>query len=41
MRNKPKIIREKLKDKTIRCIWTLFETEREKIKKGIRRKERI
>ena len=41
MRNKPKIFREKLKDKTIRYIWTLFETEREKIKKGIRRKERI
>ena len=48
MRNKPKIIRDKLKDQTIRDklkdkiirdIWALFETE-EKKKKRIREKER-
>ena len=27
---KPQIIRDKLKDKTINDIWTLFETEKEK-----------
>ena len=27
---KPKIIRDKLKDKTVNNIWTLFETEQEK-----------
>ena len=31
---KPKIIKDKLKDKIIRAIWTLFETEeKEKRKK--------
>ena len=30
MRKKPKIIREKLKDKTINYIWTLFEIGEEK-----------
>ena len=40
MRNKPKIIREKLKDKTIRYIWTLFETEREKNKERNQRKRK-
>ena len=32
---KPKIIRDKLKDKIIRDVWTLFETEdkKEEIKK--------
>ena len=33
MRNKPKIIRDNLKDKIIRDIWTLFGTVDEK-KKG-------
>ena len=28
--NKPKITRDKLKNKTINGIWTLFETEKEK-----------
>ena len=27
---KPKVIRDKLKDKITRDIWTLFETEKEK-----------
>ena len=38
---KPKIIRDKLKDKIIRDIWTLFEKEEEKKerKKGSIRKE--
>ena len=38
---KPKIIRDKLKDKIIRDIWTLFEKEEEKEerKKGSIRKE--
>ena len=30
MGKKPKIIRDKLKDKIINVIWTLFETEEEK-----------
>ena len=30
LRKKSKIIRDKLKDKTINDIWTLFETEEEK-----------
>ena len=30
MRKKSKIIRDKLKDKTINDIWTLFEREEEK-----------
>ena len=30
---KPKIIRDKLKDKMINDIWTLFETKKEKRKK--------
>ena len=29
---KPKVIRDKLKDKITRDIWTLFETEKEKKK---------
>ena len=29
-KNKPKITRDKLKNKTINDIWTLFETEKEK-----------
>ena len=40
MTNKPKIIREKLKDKIIRYIWTLFETEREKNKERNQRKRK-
>ena len=38
---KPKIIRDKLKDKIIRDIWTLFEKEEEKkeTKKGSIRKD--
>ena len=36
---KPKIIRDKLKDKIIRAIWTLFETEeREEKKRSIMKK---
>ena len=27
---KPKILRDKLKDKIIRCVWALFKTEEEK-----------
>ena len=30
MGKKPKIIRDKLKDKIINDIWTLFETEKER-----------
>ena len=33
MRKKPKIIRNKLKDKIINDIWRLFDTEKEKRKK--------
>ena len=36
MRKKPKTIRDKLKNKIIRDIWTTFETEEEK-KRKIRR----
>ena len=32
---KPKIIRDKLKDKIITDIWTLFETEEERQKRRI------
>ena len=38
MRNKPKIIRDNLKDKIIRDIWTLFGTVDEKKKEGVREK---
>ena len=38
---KPKIIRDKLKDKTIRDTWTLFETGEEKKKKKNKYNERI
>ena len=41
MRNKPKIIRDNLKDKIIRDIWTLFGTVDEKKKEGVREKWRI
>ena len=34
MGKKPKIIRGKLKDKTINDIWTLFETRKEERKKN-------
>ena len=34
MRKKPKIIRAKLKDKTINDNWTLFETRKEERKKN-------
>ena len=41
MRKKPKTIRDKLKNKIIRDIWTIFKTEEEKKwKKEIREKER-
>ena len=30
---KPKIPRDKLKDKIIRCVWALFKTEEEKEEK--------
>ena len=40
-RKKPKIIRDKLKDKTIRDTWTLFETGEEKKKKKNKYNERI
>ena len=33
MRNKPKIIRDKLKDKIINDVWSLFETKKEKERK--------
>ena len=39
MRKKPKTIRDKLKNKIIRDIWTTFETEEEK-KRKIRRNQR-
>ena len=32
MGNKPKIIRDKLKDRIINGIWSIFETEKEKNK---------
>ena len=35
MGKKPKIIRDKLKDKIITDIWTLFETEEERQKRRI------
>ena len=41
MRKKPKTIRDKLKNKIIRDIWTIFKTKEEKKwKKEIREKER-
>ena len=40
MRNKPKVIIDKLKDKTFRDIWTLFETrEEEKERKELEKKK--
>ena len=40
MRNKPKVIIGKLKDKTFRDIWTLFETrEEEKERKELEKKK--
>ena len=40
MRNKPKVIKDKLKDKTFRDIWTLFETrEEEKERKELEKKK--
>ena len=30
MEKKPKIIRDKLKDKIINVIWTIFDTEKER-----------
>ena len=40
MRNKPKVIIDKLKDKTFRDIWTLFETrEEEKERKKLEKKK--
>ena len=50
MRNKPKIIRDKLKDQTIRDklkdkiirdIWALFETEEKKKEKNSRKRKNI
>ena len=41
MRNKPKVIIDKLKDKTFRDIWTLFETrEEEKERKELEKKKK-
>ena len=41
MRNKPKVITDKLKDKTFRDIWTLFETrEEEKERKELEKKKK-
>ena len=41
MRKKPKTIRDKLKNKIIRDIWTIFKAKEEKKwKKEIREKER-
>ena len=40
MRNKPKVITDKLKDKTFRDIWTLFKTrEEEKERKELEKKK--
>ena len=46
MRNKPKVIIDKLKDKTFRDIWTLFETreeekERKELEKNKEHNERL
>ena len=38
MGKKPKMIRDKLQDKTINDIWTLFEAEEEKEDRKKRRK---
>ena len=41
MGKKPKIITDKLKDKIINDIWTLFKTEEKKIEKKNKQNERI
>ena len=41
MGEKPKIIRDELKDEIINDIWTLFETQEEKEEKKKKYNERI